>query len=417
MEWTPYALPYLAAAAVSALAAGLIWRHYMPAARTMRLLCATGVFWSLGKAAEVLAVTLDGKEFWLSLQYPAFAALPVLWFVFSMQYSDRGDWISRRRLLLLAVIPVITLVLEATNSSHHLVWHSMRLDASGPVTVITQTYGPWFYVLQVYSYVLIIAGAVVLMLFAIRSPRVHRVQSVSILVAALLPASADITFMLGRSPVPQMDLAPAAFAPAFLIIVVGVLRYHMFGSMPAARSLVVDTVSDAVLVLDAQLRIVDLNPAAAALLRLPADRALGLSAVEVAAAEPGLGPHLAAPAEGRSEAVLGPADRPLYFDVVSSALGEHEQVSGWVVMLRDVSARKRAEQERDAVIADLQQAVAGVRTLSGLIPICPSCKKVRHDDGYWEQVEGYVRDRSDADFSHGICPACITKLYPEMADD
>ncbi|OGW47697.1 MAG: hypothetical protein A2078_05805 [Nitrospirae bacterium GWC2_57_9] len=61
---------------------------------------------------------------------------------------------------------------------------------------------------------------------------------------------------------------------------------------------------------------------------------------------------------------------------------------------------------------DLQDALDNVKTLRGMLPICASCKKVRNDDGYWSQIEVFIRDHSDADFSHGLCPDCATKLYP-----
>jgi hypothetical protein len=63
--------------------------------------------------------------------------------------------------------------------------------------------------------------------------------------------------------------------------------------------------------------------------------------------------------------------------------------------------------------ADLQNAINEIETLKGIIPICSNCKKVRDDKGYWNQIESYIRDHSDADFSHGICPDCVTKLYPD----
>jgi PAS domain S-box-containing protein len=79
-----------------------------------------------------------------------------------------------------------------------------------------------------------------------------------------------------------------------------------------------------------------------------------------------------------------------------------------------IARRRDAEQEREKVIAQLQDALERVRTLSGLLPICSSCKSVRDDDGYWHQVEVYIRDRSEAEFSHGICPDCALKLYPDF---
>jgi hypothetical protein len=80
-------------------------------------------------------------------------------------------------------------------------------------------------------------------------------------------------------------------------------------------------------------------------------------------------------------------------------------------MVEDISERRRAGEERERMIDELKEALANVKTLRGLIPICASCKKIRDDKGFWSQVEVYVRDRSEAEFSHGMCPDCIKRLY------
>ena len=80
----------------------------------------------------------------------------------------------------------------------------------------------------------------------------------------------------------------------------------------------------------------------------------------------------------------------------------------------DITERKEAEEEREKLIEELQDALAEVKTLSGLLPICSSCKKIRDDKGYWNQIEAYIRDHSEAEFSHSICPECAKKLYPEL---
>lgn len=82
-------------------------------------------------------------------------------------------------------------------------------------------------------------------------------------------------------------------------------------------------------------------------------------------------------------------------------------------IIRDISERKQHEKEREALIDNLKRSLTKVRKLSGLLPICASCKKIRDDKGYWNQIEAYIRDHSEADFSHGICPECSRKLYPE----
>ncbi len=80
----------------------------------------------------------------------------------------------------------------------------------------------------------------------------------------------------------------------------------------------------------------------------------------------------------------------------------------------DISRRKRIEAEREKLIKELQEALDEVKQLSGLLPICSSCKKIRDDNGYWKQIESYIRDHSEAEFSHGICPDCAKRLYPEV---
>jgi PAS domain S-box-containing protein len=83
----------------------------------------------------------------------------------------------------------------------------------------------------------------------------------------------------------------------------------------------------------------------------------------------------------------------------------------------DITDRINAEEEREKIINELKTALADVKTLSGLLPICSSCKKIRDDNGYWQQVEGYIQKHSDAIFTHGVCPDCMVKLYPEYIKD
>jgi len=84
--------------------------------------------------------------------------------------------------------------------------------------------------------------------------------------------------------------------------------------------------------------------------------------------------------------------------------------------ISDITERKMGEMERERLIHELQEALAKVKKLSGFLPICASCKKIRNDQGYWTQIEAYIRDHSEAEFSHGICPECARKLYPEFYD-
>ena len=82
-----------------------------------------------------------------------------------------------------------------------------------------------------------------------------------------------------------------------------------------------------------------------------------------------------------------------------------------------IAERHRIEAEREVVIQRLQEALAKVRLLSGLLPICAHCKKIRDDKGYWNQIEVYIRQHSEADFTHSICPECLARIYPDLKAD
>lgn len=101
--------------------------------------------------------------------------------------------------------------------------------------------------------------------------------------------------------------------------------------------------------------------------------------------------------------VLKPVDRRRLIAAVNRCVE--------VISLERTVAFKDQEQKR--LINELKEALASIRTLRGLIPICSGCKKIRDDQGYWNQLEAYIRDHTDAEFSHGICPDCAVKFYPD----
>ncbi len=105
------------------------------------------------------------------------------------------------------------------------------------------------------------------------------------------------------------------------------------------------------------------------------------------------------------------------FDRYSSPMfGPDDQYLGRVWYFRDITDQIAAEEKKEVLIKELENALSEIKTLSGLLPICSSCKKIRDDKGSWNQIEVYIRDRSDVDFSHGICPNCAKELYPEYYD-
>ena len=98
--------------------------------------------------------------------------------------------------------------------------------------------------------------------------------------------------------------------------------------------------------------------------------------------------------------VCAPSGQPLYY----------------ISQIQDITARKQAQREREELIDQLREALDSVKVLQGLLPICAGCKKIRDDGGYWNEMEVYIQQHTNAHFSHGICPHCVQQFYPELAD-
>jgi hypothetical protein len=88
------------------------------------------------------------------------------------------------------------------------------------------------------------------------------------------------------------------------------------------------------------------------------------------------------------------------------------RVTASVTAFRDISDIKQIESTREKLISELQEALATIKTLHGILPICSSCKKIRDDKGFWKQLESYISEHTDAQFSHGLCMECAKKLFP-----
>jgi PAS domain S-box-containing protein len=183
---------------------------------------------------------------------------------------------------------------------------------------------------------------------------------------------------------------------------------------------VIEQSPDGIYLVDAEKQcILEANPAFAQLLGYTSEEMPGLSIFEFVAAE-------REQVKERFQEILK-GEAPLVYerqfrkkdgslvDVWVSSIA----ISYWgkkaaCTIVRDLTERKRAEEEREKLICELQEALANIKTLRGLVPICAHCKKIRDDKGYWQQVEVYVRDHSEAEFSHGLCPECIKTYFPNV---
>ena len=108
---------------------------------------------------------------------------------------------------------------------------------------------------------------------------------------------------------------------------------------------------------------------------------------------------------------------PFWCNFMGNALDPQNISKGVIWIYRDITEQKQAEAEREKLFSELKQALSEIKKLSGLLPICAACKKIRNDEGYWQQIETYIKERSEAEFTHGICPDCATKYYPNYRKD
>jgi len=312
---------------------------------------------------------------------------------------------------LLWTIPVASILLAATNEWHRLVWASQVPSTVAGGSVIFTSYGAWYWVSVVFFAAVDMWGAVILVRAALPTQRLFRLQTTVLLVALAVPWAGEALGDLFNL-FPGLDMPAVGFAVSGVLLMLGLSRFRLLDIVPIARAHLVERMGDGLLVLDGKNRIVDANPAARQVLDVgPA--AFGRPIEEVST-RLGQVLFLAAGKEDFSaegEVLRDPQKR---FDLHISSLSDGGgKLEGCMVVLRDVTARRQAEMDRERLILELRSALEDIRVLRGLLPICVGCKRIRDDKGNWKDLEQFVEERSEAQFSHGLCEECMSRLYPE----
>ena len=386
-QYSPYVLPLVIAATTSAAIAFFAWRRCpAPGAMPLVYLMLAAGEWSLGYALGMASADLSAKVFWAKVQYFGIVSVPVMWLILALQYTNRERWLTRRNRVLLAIMPLLTLLLAWTNDSHGLIWSDLRLDTSGSFSVLYLTYGTFFWVWVTYSYSLILLGSVLLLQTLVRSPRLYRRQAVALLIAALAPWVGNVLRISGLNLFPHLDLTNFAFTLSGLAAAWALFHLRLLDIVPVARDAVIESMNDGVIVLDTQNRIVDLNPAAQRIIGRPASEAIGQPiniADSSASLATGLGRRIADP-EGqdfRSEIVRLSAHDEVHipqlvlgsplsltkgsvevsamtFDLRISPLYDRRgHLTGRLVVLRDITERVRAEEALRRARDELERRV------------------------------------------------------------
>jgi PAS domain S-box-containing protein len=344
-QFTPNMIPLGAAALVSATLAWYTWRHrdatgVMPFSLLMLILFQ----WGLSYILELAAPDLESKRAWATFMFAGVAATPVAWLAFALEYTGRKAWVTRNRLLLLSILPVCTMGIILTNAAHGLFWDSMTLAREGGFFLLKTTNGPWFWVHAAYSYILIMIGLVLVIRTLLRWPAAYRGQMVWILLATLTPLIANFITIFQLLPI-LIDLTPFAFTVTGVGMAYALFRHRLLDIAPLAHDVVIAGMKDGMIVLDANRRIVDINPAATGLLAPTAgDKLIGRPIREVLSQWPHLIQHYRAVQEAEDEITLGEGETQRWYELTLSTLRDENQlILGQAITIRDITLRKRAE--------------------------------------------------------------------------
>ncbi len=354
-----YAFALIAAALIATQVAWVAWRRRpAPGALALITMASGMVVWTLTYAFMWLTDNLSARSFWLDATYLGVLLAVNSFFVFAVQFAQREHWLTRSRLLFLALFAGITLLVLWTDPYHHLFYGDKRT----PTTTIIYDGGFWFWINISFIYALMIfASGLIVYAFVTASP-FYRWQTGTVLLGTLVPLVSSLIGFFKLSPIPELDLTPIMFSISGAFFALGVFRFRMLDIVPIARNALVENMPDAMLILDTQNRILEINPAAQRLFDLANQNVIGEPASQVLGVWHELMPHLQNTL-GANEIALT-RTTPQFFDLTISPIYNHQHhLAGRLILLRDVTVRHWAQDELRRANEKLQTQLSEIEFL------------------------------------------------------
>jgi PAS domain S-box-containing protein len=345
-QYTPYVWIYAVAATLGCGMGAYAWKHRtIPGAIPFAVVQFSSALWSIANALESSRTDLPSILFFSNVAFVGIGPLGPATLGIALQYTGRNQWFSRRKLVLLSFIPVMTVLLSWTNSFHGLVRHDVVLKTAGRLTVLSSTPGVWYWIHTAYAYILAGAALWVLVAALRHCPRPHRRQLFVLIAALLIIFGGNIARHAGLIPLPS-HISSTFFVPAGVAFMLGLFRYRLFDIAPVARSIIFENLRDSVIVLDAKNRIVDMNPSARKLFGPRTHQAVGQSAKVLFGSRPDLVDLYRDVTDKRDEIVIERGEKQYYFDLGISPMRDRRgRLTGRLVVLSDITRRKQVEEE------------------------------------------------------------------------
>ena len=299
--------------------------------------------WNIGYFFELVAPTFSQKLLAAQIEYLGITTLPVLWLLLAARSTGRIDLSRPLRVAVLMIVPCVTIVLAFTNPAHGLLWSRTWMDAAITPPVLRVIHGPMFWVNMVSAYLLLLAGTLLFVSSLITAPPFYRSASFAMIVAVAAPWMGNVLYVSGLNPFPGFDTTPFSFAVSGAAVAWVLFRHRFLDIVPFARNRVIETMRDPVVVIDAADRIVDGNPAAAALMRGSG----ALVGAHIASLLPEWDRIRVGLAEGGgalADFLLGGTERQRAFDIDVSDISDWRRgLSGRVIVLHETTDRRRME--------------------------------------------------------------------------
>ncbi len=353
MLWqTVYIAIIFVAALISIGAAIFAWRHRAQRGTTLFAGMMLAVAeWLITSGCVSLSQTPEQARWWVDPRYFGLTAMLAFFIVYILQYTGHGKWLTKPRLVFFFSVPIITQIIIATNPLHHWFLVDVVFSRDGNLMGIDSVaYGPLFWVHTLYSYGLVLVGIFLTAQMAVRSFHLYRKQAYLMILGFIPPLVTSVIDAFLLFPGLKHPLAPIGFAVMGLCFA-GAMSWHkMLEIVPVARDTVIESMSDAMIVLDIHDMVVDVNPAARQFLELESKQIIGQSIKEVFKPSSELLFQTEAETFSESEICLGSLGKERFYDLRISPLKiENKKPGGRIIILREITQRKQAELQLKAL--------------------------------------------------------------------